>query len=231
MDNLINLRDLLDHEILDLHSAEKQIIEGLPAMIDNASDPQLKSALSEHLEETRNHKMRLEQIQQLLKSGDSTQVEEKENFFSKLFGGVGEHKCRGTEGLIKEGENMMGENMSSEVRDAAIIACAQKIEHYEISGYGTARAFAQQLGLTEVAGLLEQTLDEEYETDERLTELAVGKVNLDAENAVDTDDVDDYDDNNNLSRNTSRESSSIQTSAGQTMNESFSTDLGTNRTL
>ena len=108
--------------------------------------------------------------------------EGKKGFFSKLFGGSGGEKCKGTEGLITEGQKMMGEDMTEEVMDAAIIGAAQKIEHYEISGYGTAVAYAKELSLSNVAGLLKQTLDEEYAADDSLTKLAVGKLNTEAEN-------------------------------------------------
>ena len=173
MEPLVNLRDLLQHEIDDLYSAEEQIIEALPKMAENATNSELKKALNEHLRVTREQKKRLDKIRSLLK------VEEgKKGFFEKLFGGS---KCKGTEGLISEGEKMMGEDMDPTVKDAAIIASAQKIEHYEISGYGTARAFARELGLTEVANLLETTLNEEYKSDDMLTALALRKVNLDAE--------------------------------------------------
>ncbi len=219
MDNLINLRDLLNHEILDLYSAEKQIIDALPDMIDNAGDEELRSALAEHLEVTRTHKTRLEKVQQLLGQADATDTKKEDGFFSRLFGGVSEPKCRGTEGLIKESEKMMAENMSPEVRDAAIIAGAQKIEHYEISGYGTAVAFARQLGLEDVAALLEETLNDEYEADDMLTELAVGKLNLDAEDAAD----DSYDDNVSGTNVTE----DFQSSAGQnTRDESLFSDIG-----
>ncbi len=106
--------------------------------------------------------------------------QEKGGFISRLFGNEGE-KCKGMEGLISEGKKMMSSDMSPEAADAAIIASAQKIEHYEISGYGTARAYARELKLDDVAGKLEQTLNEEYKADDLLTELAVGKVNVDAE--------------------------------------------------
>jgi len=185
MATLINLTDLLKHEILDLYSAEEQIIDALPKMIEKANNGNLKKALSDHLRVTEQQKKRLDQVKQLLQDGgeneDLTEGENK-GFFSRLFGG-GTQKCKGTEGLITEGEKMMGEDMSPEALDAAIIASAQKIEHYEISGYGTARAFARELNLTEVANLLTQTLNEEYQADDQLTQLAVGKLNIDAEYA------------------------------------------------
>lgn len=176
MEPLLNLRDLLQHEIDDLYSAEEQIIEALPKMVEKATDRELKKALNEHLQVTREQKKRLDKVRGLLKAD-----EEKKGFFEKLFGGS---KCKGTEGLISEGEKMMGEDMDPKVMDAAIIASAQKIEHYEISGYGTARAYARELGLNEVAGLLETTLNEEYRSDDMLTSLALNKVNLEAETAA-----------------------------------------------
>lgn len=174
---MINLRDLLVHEIQDLYSAEEQIIEALPSMIEKANNNQLKKALQDHLKVTEKQKDRLDQVKKLLGTEEGG---ESKGMFSKLFGG-GSQKCKGTEGLIKEGEKMMAENMTTEVRDAAIIASAQKIEHYEICGYGTARAFARELNLGDVAGLLEQTLNEEYDADDLLTELAVGRLNEEAE--------------------------------------------------
>lgn len=176
---MINLRDLLMHEIQDLYSAEEQIIEALPSMIEKANNNQLKKALQDHLNVTEKQKDRLDKVKQLL-GAEEEEGGEKKGVFSKLFGG-GSHKCKGTEGLIKEGEKIMSENMTTEVRDAAIIASAQKIEHYEICGYGTARAFARELNLGEVAELLEETLNEEYEADDLLTDLAVGRLNEEAE--------------------------------------------------
>jgi ferritin-like metal-binding protein YciE len=184
MAQIIDLRDLLKHEILDLFSAEEQIIEALPKMIEKAGNAELKKALRDHLKITQEQKSRLDEIKGLMgEEKDGNGSEKKNGFFSKLFGGSGTEKCKGTEGLIKEGEKMMGEDMSTEVMDAAIIGAAQKIEHYEISGYGTALAYARELRLSNVAGLLKQTLDEEYAADDALTELAVGKLNVEAENA------------------------------------------------
>ena len=173
MDKMLDLRDLLQHEIDDLYSAEEQIIEALPKMIEKATNPALRQALNQHLQVTKGQKERLDKVKKLMDS------ENKEpGFLEKIFGGS---KCKGTEGLIKEGEKMMNEKMENSVRDAAIIASAQKIEHYEISGYGTARAYAMQLGLSEVEDLLTATLNEEYEADDSLTALAFFDVNLQAE--------------------------------------------------
>lgn len=176
MAQMVNLRDLLQHEIDDLYSAEEQIIDALPKMVEKSTDPQLKKALNEHLQVTKRQKERLEKVKQLLEKNNQEEKSEP-GFLEKLFGGS---KCKGTEGLIKEGEKLMGENMESKVRDAAIIAAAQKIEHYEISGYGTARAYAMQLGLNEVEQMLTETLNEEYKADNDLTALALFDVNLQA---------------------------------------------------
>ena len=176
MAQMLNLRDLLQHEIDDLYSAEEQIIEALPKMVEKANNPALKKALQEHLEITKQQKKRLDQIKKLMEKGGS--ASEEPGFLQRIFGGT---KCKGTEGLIKEGEHIMKQDMDIQVKDAAIIASAQKIEHYEISGYGTARAYAMQLGLTEVEALLKETLDEEYEADDNLSALAFFDVNLDAE--------------------------------------------------
>lgn len=183
MAQITDLKELLKHEILDLYSAEEQIIDALPKMVDKASNAQLKKALRDHLKVTEVQKARLEEIKGLM-SEKEEKDSEKKGFFSKLFGGAGGEKCKGTEGLIKEGEKMMGEDMTREVMDAAIIGAAQKIEHYEISGYGTAVAYARELGLSNITGLLKQTLDEEYAADDSLTKLAVGNLNAEAESAA-----------------------------------------------
>ena len=179
MEQMIDLKDLLKHEIMDLHSAEKQIIDALPSMIEKATNDKLKSALKDHLKVTENQKKRLEELQQMMGENEEGKNSERPGLFSRLFGG--EEKCKGMEGLIAEGKKLMEADMSPEASDAAIIASAQKIEHYEISGYGTARAYARELNLGEVANKLEQTLNEEYQADDLLTELAVGKVNIEAE--------------------------------------------------
>ena len=173
---MVNLQDLLKHEVEDLLSAEEQIIEALPKMIEKASQPQLKKALNDHLQVTKSQKDRIQKVKTLLEN-KSNESKSEPGLLEKIFGGT---KCKGTEGLIKEGEKLMGENMDSKVRDAAIIAAAQKIEHYEISGYGTARAYAMQLGFEDIEQLLTETLNEEYEADDNLTALALFDVNLQA---------------------------------------------------
>src|SRR6185295_1806757 len=142
---------------------------------------QLKNALRDHLAVTKEQKKRLDQIKEWM--GQGSENNKSKGLFSRIFSGSngseGE-KCKGMEGLITEGEKMMDADASEEVCDAAIIASAQKIEHYEISGYGTARTYARELQLNDVADLLEQTLNEEYNADDLLTKIAMGRINLEA---------------------------------------------------
>jgi ferritin-like metal-binding protein YciE len=170
MENMNQLRDLLKHEIKDLYSAEQQIIEALPKMIENANNNQLKKALQQHLQITKKQKDRLDEVMEHL----GEESEDNGGIFGIFKGG---DKCLAMEGIIKEGQKLMKEEMSPEVSDAAIIAAAQKVEHYEISSYGTARAYARELNLPQVEDLLRKTLDEEYEADDLLTELAESRVN------------------------------------------------------
>jgi ferritin-like metal-binding protein YciE len=165
-----SLSNLLAHEIIDLYSAEEQIIEALPKMIGKAENQDLKKALKEHLKVTEQQKKRLEKVHKLLQQEDGSSEES-----------LGDSECLGMKGLIEEGEKIMNEDMEPEVMDAAIIAAAQKIEHYEISGYGTACAYARELGLGDVEKQLRQTLDEEYFADDLLTDMAVGSTNEEAE--------------------------------------------------
>jgi len=191
MEDMINLSDLLKHEILDLYSAEEQIIDALPGMIGKASNGELKKALRQHLEVTKEQKNRLDQVKEWMGEGSENAGGKNKGLFSRMFSGnngsEGE-KCKAMEGLITEGEKMMSADASEEVCDAAIIASAQKIEHYEISGYGTARTYARELQLEDVARLLEQTLNEEYQADDLLTKIATGRINLEAEAATEIDD-------------------------------------------
>jgi ferritin-like metal-binding protein YciE len=181
------LEALLKHELKDLYSAETQIIEALPKMIDAAFNKDLKGALQQHLTVTKKQKQRLDDVQKLL--GEEKKAPENKGFFANLFSSnEGEEHCKAMEGLIKEGNSLLAEDMKPEVMDAAIIAAAQKIEHYEISSYGTARAYALQLQFSKVADLLQQTLNEEYEADDLLTELALSDVNLEAELQDEDDD-------------------------------------------
>jgi len=190
MEKMIDLRDLLKHEIVDLYSVEEQIIDALPNMIEKAGNPTLKRLLREHLKVTEKQKSRLDEVKQLL---NADQPEESPGFFSRIFGGGNndERKCIGMEGIIKEGEKIISHDMSPEALDAAIIAASQKVEHYEICGYGTAVAYSRELRLYEITTLLEKSLDEEYIADNSLTNLAVGQLNVQAEFAG-GEERDDY---------------------------------------
>jgi ferritin-like metal-binding protein YciE len=141
-------------ELRDLYNAETQLVKALPKMAKAASNRQLREAFEEHLRQTSEHVSRLEQI--------------FEQFDEKVSG----KRCLGMEGLVKEGAETMREDYSEEVKDAAIIGAAQRLEHYEIAGYGTARAFAELLGENGQVSLLEQTLEEEKQADAKLTQLA-----------------------------------------------------------
>jgi ferritin-like metal-binding protein YciE len=164
---LKTLRDLYVHELKDIYSAEKQITKALPKMAKAASHEELVEGFEEHLAQTEQQIERLETILEGL--GESTRGE----------------KCKGMEGLLEEGKKMMEEDAAPEVLDAALIAAAQKVEHYEIASYGTIRTYAEMLGEDEAVQLLQQTLDEEIETDEKLTELAESAINVEAEMAED----------------------------------------------
>jgi ferritin-like metal-binding protein YciE len=167
-----SLKELFIEELRDLYDAENQLTKALPKMAEGSSSPELREAFEEHLEQTRNHVSRLE----------------------KVFAGLGEklkaEKCKGMEGLIKEGSELLKEDdFDSEVKDAAIIGAAQKVEHYEIAGYGTVRTFAELLGEDEAVSLLEETLEEEKETDQKLTELA-DQINVEASEVEDAESED-----------------------------------------
>jgi ferritin-like metal-binding protein YciE len=185
MEQMNDLKALLRHCVQELYSVEEQIIEAMPAMIAAASNPSLKQALEQHLKVTENQRERIDRVRTML-GADEESVTKYTGILSNLFGGGS--KCKGMEGIIDEGQKVMAENLSSEVRDAAIIAGSQKIEHYEIAAYGTARTYAQQLGQTEIAQLLEQTLEEEKRADQLLTTLAVSGVNQGAEMSASIND-------------------------------------------
>ena len=178
MEKMNDLKALLRHCVQELYSVEEQIIEAMPAMIAKAENPSLKRALEQHLRVTENQRERIDQVRGML-GADEESVSKYTGVLSNLFGAG--TKCKGMEGLIDAGQKIMTENLNPEVMDAAIIGSSQKIEHFEIASYGTARTYAQELGLTQVAQLLQQTLDEEYFADETLTKLAVGGVNQSAE--------------------------------------------------
>ncbi|MEX2583274.1 MAG: ferritin-like domain-containing protein [Gemmatimonadota bacterium] len=163
MDKLNSLDDLFVHELKDLYSAEQQILKALPKMAEATEHPELRQAFEEHERVTRDQVQRLDMI------ADDLGVNIKG------------HKCKGMQGIIEEGEELIKSKSDGDVRDAGLIGAAQRVEHYEIAGYGTARTFARRLGHTRAADLLQKTLDEEGNTDERLTRIAEGMVNRDAQ--------------------------------------------------
>lgn len=167
---LETLRDLYIHELKDLYSAEKQLVKALPKVAKGASNPDLKAGILQHLEETKEHVARLEGILEGL--GENTR------------GPI----CKGMKGLLEEAASMLEEEADEEVRDAGIICGAQRVEHYEIAGYGCARTFAELLGEDEAAEILQTTLDEEGATDKKLTELAVSTINLAAADNEESED-------------------------------------------
>ncbi len=161
--------DLFELELKDLYSAEKQLTKDLPKMAKASTNEQLRRAFEDHLEETQTH------------------IERLENIFEQLeiaYGRV--EKCKAMEGLIEEGKSMLEEGLEPSVLDAGLICAAQRVEHYEIAGYGCARTFAQQLGYKEIATMLQTTLDEEGATDKKLTEIAESVVNAEAEAETNT---------------------------------------------
>jgi len=154
-----SLEKLYVDELKDLFSAEKQLTKALPKMAKAASSEDLKNGFEEHLEQTKGHVQRLEEI------------------FTMLNEKAGGKKCVGMEGIIQEGAEVIAEAYEGDVMDAALISAAQRVEHYEIAAYGTVCAYAELLGESDHAALLRQTLDEEKETDEKLTELSK-KINV-----------------------------------------------------
>ena len=162
MANVESLEQLLQEELKDIYDAEKQLTKALPKLAKKATNAELKSAFEEHLQQTEGHVERLEQV------------------FEQLELPARGKKCEGMRSLISEGEQMMRDAEDDDTRDALMIAAAQKVEHYEIASYGTMRTWANLLGKSEVASILEETLDEEKETDQKLTSIAESHVNLEA---------------------------------------------------
>ncbi len=160
---LQSLSDLFVDELSDLHSAEKQLLKALPKMAKAATADELRHAFEGHHEQTKGHVERLESI------------------FEKLDESPGGKKCRAMEGLIAEGEEFLHEDALDAVRDAGLIAIAQRVEHYEIAAYGTAATYARHLGDAKAEELLRKTLAEEAETDKKLTKLAESSINFKAE--------------------------------------------------
>jgi ferritin-like metal-binding protein YciE len=154
------LRDLLIDEIRDLYDAERQLVKALPKMERAASDKDLKKAFADHLKQTEKHIDRLDRI------------------FAKLEFKPGGQRCAGMEGLLKEASDMASEDAPPDVKDAGLIAAAQRVEHYEMAGYGVVRTYAEKLGDWGAADILQQTLNEEALTDQRLSRLATRKINF-----------------------------------------------------
>ncbi|MEX2572428.1 MAG: ferritin-like domain-containing protein [Gemmatimonadota bacterium] len=163
MDKLNNLGDLFKHELKDLYSAEQQILQALPKMAKATEHQELRQAFEDHERMTRDQVRRLDMIA------------------DELGYDIKGHTCKGMAGIIKEGEELLDSDAEADVRDAGLIGAAQRVEHYEIAGYGTARTFARRLGHDRAAELLQETLTEEGDTDQRLTNIAEGMVNRDAE--------------------------------------------------
>lgn len=156
---LETLADLFVDELKDLYSAEKQLVKALPKMAKAASSPKLRKGFEDHLRQTEDH------------------VERLENIFEQLGVKPRGPKCEAMEGLIEEGKRVMKEDAEPAVMDAALIAAAQRVEHYEIAGYGTVRTFARMLGNNDAERLLQRTLEEESQTNEKLTKLAESEIN------------------------------------------------------
>jgi ferritin-like metal-binding protein YciE len=157
-----SLETLFVEELRDIYNAEGQLIKALPKMAKEATSPELKRAFEEHLEQTRGHVDRLEEI------------------FEELGKPAKGKTCKAMKGLVEEGSEVMEEDAEDAVKDAALIASAQKVEHYEIATYGTLRTWAEMLDKQDAVDLLQQTLDEESETDEKLTEIAESTINAEA---------------------------------------------------
>lgn len=159
MAKLNSLQELLVEEIKDLYDAEHQLTKALPKMAKAATNTQLQNAFNSHLTETEGHIKRLEQVFEALGEKPTRKT------------------CKAMKGLVEEGSEAIEEDMEPEVKDAALIAAAQRVEHYEMAGYGSARSFAQTLGHSNVVKLLQQTLNEEGAADEKLTKIAESRVN------------------------------------------------------
>ena len=158
-----NLNDLFEETLQDIYYAEQAILKALPKMAKKATDPELKAAFEQHMSETQGQVERLKQVFEIL--GEKPKAK----------------KCDAIEGLIKEAEGIMAEAKSPEVMDAGLISSAQAVEHYEIARYGTLRTWAKELEMPDAAALLQETLDEEHSCNSTLTDIAVGEVNIAAE--------------------------------------------------
>ena len=167
------LQELYVEQLKDIYDAENQLMKALPKMAKEASNEELKAAFEHHLEQTEEQISRLDRI------------------FEELGEKSKGHKCKAMAGLVEEGKELMQEDADPDVMDAGLICAAQKIEHYEIATYGCLRTYAEMLGFDEQADLLQESLDEEKDTDENLTELAVSCINLEAEEGEDEEEEDE----------------------------------------
>jgi ferritin-like metal-binding protein YciE len=165
---LQDLKDLYIEELKDIYSAETQITKALPKMIKATSSEELKAGFTEHLEQTK------------------TQIERLKTIFEALGEKPTGKVCHGMEGVLSEGSEMIEEDAAPDVKDAGLISAAQRVEHYEMAGYGSVIAYAKQLGETEAVNLLKETLSEEELTDKKLTKLATSVINVKAANTVKT---------------------------------------------
>ena len=154
MSSVNSLQELLIDEVKDIYDAEKQLVKALPKLAKAATNPELKEGFNQHLEETKNHVARLEQVFEILGEKPKGKT------------------CKAMQGLVEEGSEAIDLDGPDAVRDACLIGAAQRVEHYEIAAYGTVRTLAETLGLNDAADLLQQTLDEERKTDETLSEIA-----------------------------------------------------------
>lgn len=166
---LKTLHELYVHELKDLYNAENQLMKALPKMAKAASSSELAQAFTDHLEETK------------------VQIERLETIFTELEVSPKGKKCKAMEGLLEEGKDIMAEDADPSVMDAALICAAQRVEHYEIAGYGCVRTFARLLGFENAADLLQETLDEEGMTDKKLTDLAESVINVEAVEPVESE--------------------------------------------
>lgn len=164
-EKLNSLKDLLEHEVQDLYSAETQLIDALPEMAKAASNSKLKQCFEDHLKETQKQLERLQQVAEMMEIDPQGKT------------------CAAMKGLVKESKDMIKMEGEEDVKDAGLIAAAQRVEHYEMAGYGAAHTYAQQLDLKDAAKLLQETLDEEKKADTKLNKIALNNINKKAEKA------------------------------------------------
>jgi ferritin-like metal-binding protein YciE len=207
-----SLKELYIDELKDLYSAEKQLVKALPKMAKNATNPELKEAFTNHLQETEGHVERLEQI------------------FEMLGERAGGKKCKGMEGLIEEAKELLEEDATEEVLDAGMISKAQHVEHYEMAGYGTVRAYARLLGLDDQADLLQETLDEEGHANELLTQIAESSVNVEAEAGADEEASSSQSGDRQVKRSVAKEGVRSRTGSNRSRGTSRSTTRSQART-